>query len=211
MVATIEMIKIGGQDTFRDVDLKISLIIAGWIGAAIQQNRDRIVLQEQHKINNMILSKYPNKSPPNPLTPDTLKDKVKKFFTAALTVDDVLVAVMKITREVTKAKKSTLYLTDPNSEDLKATVMVDGIDDSENLYRKCVMVKLKDFRTVAGSVARRRRSVLLKNLTKDRRFNKIDEDPKCRRKTIMGVPIKSGRKMFGVVSGPPDWIINLIN
>ncbi|CAH0549604.1 unnamed protein product [Brassicogethes aeneus] len=180
-VAVFDLYRTSEQPSYGEKELKISLVLAGWIGAAIQQNRDRIMLQEQKKINNMVL------------------ELMNKFYNGDIDLDEVLGCLMRLTKERTLAEKGKFYLIKTDSDDLQATVLEQGLYD-DNLYRKSGKVSLLNSNTVAGSVARHRRSVLLKNLMLDRRFNRhFERSTGQYKKCIMALPIKGGRTVYGVL------------
>jgi len=112
------------------------------------------------------------------------------------TVDlvDVLSLIMKYANIVTEAKASTLMLLDEKTGELVFSVPTGPDAD-----------RLKDARIppgkgVAGWVAQNQQHVLIKDVSNDPRFyNKIDDLTGNRTKSLLCVPMRSKRKLIGVL------------
>lgn len=53
--AVIELYRSVTEPPFNKDDLKISIVVSGWMGAAIHQNRLRLALQKQQELNDYLL------------------------------------------------------------------------------------------------------------------------------------------------------------
>lgn len=53
--AIVEMYKCVPEVPFHKDDLKISIVVSGWMGAAVHQNRLRLSLQKQQELNDYLL------------------------------------------------------------------------------------------------------------------------------------------------------------
>lgn len=112
------------------------------------------------------------------------------------TVDlvDVLSLIMKYANIVTDAKASTLMLLDDKTGELVFSVPTGPSAD-----------RLKDIRIppgvgVAGWVAQKQQHVLIEDAKNDPRFyNKIDDLTGTRTKSLLCVPMRSKRKLIGVL------------
>ncbi|MFA5905664.1 MAG: GAF domain-containing protein [Desulfobacula sp.] len=112
------------------------------------------------------------------------------------TVDlvDVLSLIMKYANIVTDAKASTLMLLDEKTGELVFSVPTGPSAD-----------RLKDIRIppgvgVAGWVAQKQQHVLIEDAKNDSRFyNKIDDLTGARTKSLLCVPMRSKRKLIGVL------------
>lgn len=55
IIAIIELHKYANLEPFTRKDLQIVVVVTGWMGAAIQQNQQRIALEKQRRINDYLL------------------------------------------------------------------------------------------------------------------------------------------------------------
>lgn len=54
-LAIIELFRLADQGTFSKDDLKITIVVTGWMGAAIHQNQQRVALKRQQELNEYLL------------------------------------------------------------------------------------------------------------------------------------------------------------
>lgn len=52
----MELTKNGNEPTFLKEDLKIVVVVTGWMGAAIYQNQQRMELEKQKELNDYLIS-----------------------------------------------------------------------------------------------------------------------------------------------------------
>lgn len=55
-IAVLELSKNEGEPSFTKDDLKIVVVVTGWMGAAIQQNQQRLELEKQKELNDYLIS-----------------------------------------------------------------------------------------------------------------------------------------------------------
>ncbi|XP_049824772.1 cAMP and cAMP-inhibited cGMP 3',5'-cyclic phosphodiesterase 10A isoform X2 [Aethina tumida] len=178
----------GVLEMYRDVfstayeikDLSIAIVVCGWMGAAIHQNRERVALHKQKRIN------------------DCLLDLIKCFFTSDLPLAKMIGEIMKLAKASIQAQKGSFYVIDSTSPDLVADVFEEGIED-DGMYKKNVKVKLMKDRSIAGLVARQRITVKLNDMYKNKSNKEIDDRTGFITRCIMSTPIISGQDVIGVV------------
>ena len=54
-LAVIELFTLMNQGNFSKDDLKITIVVTGWMGAAIHQNQQRVALKKQQELNEYLL------------------------------------------------------------------------------------------------------------------------------------------------------------
>lgn len=55
-ISVLELVKHGDLPQFNKDDLKIVVVVTGWMGAAIYQNQQRIELEKQKELNDYLIS-----------------------------------------------------------------------------------------------------------------------------------------------------------
>ncbi|CAH0549249.1 unnamed protein product [Brassicogethes aeneus] len=205
----IEMHKDIFSDNYNHEDLKISILVASWMGTAIHQNRERVALQKQKKINECLLGDFlgPNISPQIrfycvPKSSQTKKlssftDLIKCFFTSDLPLAKMIGEIMKLAKVSIKAEKGCFFVIEPESEELLADIFEEGID--EGMYKKNVKIKLTRDRGIAGLVARQKITIKLNDMYRDSKNKEIDDKTGFITRCIMSTPILSGGEVIGVV------------
>lgn len=55
LIAIIELFRYDNETAFTKDDLKITIVVTGWMGAAIHQNQQRLALKKQQELNDYLL------------------------------------------------------------------------------------------------------------------------------------------------------------
>jgi diguanylate cyclase (GGDEF)-like protein len=129
-----------------------------------------------------------------------LEDEVRtlvgigKTITGKLDIDAVLRAVVDRTTRLLRPRNWTLFLRHPETGDLIFTIIVGRV--SKQLQGKHLPVS----EGIAGWIARTGRPVLVRDVSRDRRFSsRFDELTGFRTRSILGAPLKVRGEVLGVL------------
>ncbi|CAH1173827.1 unnamed protein product [Phaedon cochleariae] len=187
--AVIELYREVTQPPFNKDDLKISIVVTGWMGAAIHQNHLRLTLQKQQELN------------------DYLLDLTKCYFAETVAIEKMITEIVKFAKSTLGAERGTFFIIDEESDDLVAEVFEEGIGVDDTMHRKNVKVRLSKDRSIAGLVARTGATVNIRDAYNDPRFfTEVDEKTGFITRSILCMPIVSVDNMLGVVQ-----VVNKIN
>lgn len=126
---------------------------------------------------------------------------VAKSISRCNTVDETLEQVMKNIGEIFTPRHWSLLLKEPDSETLKFAVV---IGDGSNKLKGRTLLKGEG---IAGWIAANKEAVIIDNVQTDKRFSsRVDGFTGFETTSIIGVPLCSGDKVFGVIE-----LINKIN
>ncbi|XP_044258941.1 cAMP and cAMP-inhibited cGMP 3',5'-cyclic phosphodiesterase 10A-like [Tribolium madens] len=179
--AVIELYRQLFDEPFSKDDLKLTLIVTGWMGAAIHQNSRRLALQRQQELN------------------DYLLDLTKCFFGESVVMEKMLSETVNFAKVTLNAEKGTIFIIDRESgDDLVADMYDDSGDGKE--FKKSQKVRFSKERGIASLVARSGITVNVKDAYKDVRFNKeIDQKTGFITRSILCMPIVGVEGILGVV------------
>nr|XP_023015593.1 cAMP and cAMP-inhibited cGMP 3',5'-cyclic phosphodiesterase 10A-like [Leptinotarsa decemlineata] len=188
--AVIELYRDVTQYPFNKDDLRISIVVTGWMGAAIHQNHLRLTLQKQQELN------------------DYLLDLTKCYFAETVAIEKMITEIVKFAKSTLGAERGTFFIIDEESDDLVAEVFEEGIGvDDITMHRKNVKVRLSRDRSIAGLVARTGATVNIRDAFNDPRFfTEVDEKTGFITRSILCMPIVSVDNILGVVQ-----VVNKIN
>ncbi|MFK5985506.1 MAG: sensor domain-containing diguanylate cyclase [Pseudomonadota bacterium] len=126
---------------------------------------------------------------------------IAKSISRSNTIDETLEQVMKNIGEIFTPRNWSLLLKEPNSDTLKFAIVIG--EGSDNLVGKTLLIG----EGVAGWIAEKKESVIIDNVQSDERFSgRVDAFTGFETTSIIGVPLCSGDKVFGVIE-----LINKIN
>ncbi len=126
---------------------------------------------------------------------------IAKSISRSNTIDETLEQVMKNIGEIFTPKNWSLLLKEPESDNLKFSIVI-GEGGSKLMGRT-----LMPGEGIAGWIAENKESVILDNVKNDKRFSsRVDSFTGFETASIIGVPLCSGDKVFGVIE-----LINKIN
>ncbi len=121
-------------------------------------------------------------------------EDVGKALTSSMELDDILVTIMKKTKEMTNAEAWSVLLIDEETGDL-----VFEKTDSKKAP-KMKKYRLKQGEGIAGWVAREGVPVIVPDVSRDERFSPaMDKKLHFKTKSLMCVPIKSQDRVIGVL------------
>ncbi|MCJ8268342.1 MAG: sensor domain-containing diguanylate cyclase [Psychrosphaera sp.] len=145
----------------------------------------------------------------NPAVSDDIEDYVRlcffvemaKAISRSQTIEQTLDKVMEQIGSIFTPEHWSLLLKDPDTGDLKFAVVEGENADKLNEYI------LPMGEGIAGWIVAHRRSVIIEDVSKDTRFSdRMDAVTEFTTNSIIGVPLISGDKVFGVIE-----LINKIN
>lgn len=190
--AILEMYRLVSESPFSKEDLKISIVVSGWMGAAIHQNRLRLALQKQQELN------------------DYLLDLIKCYFAENVSLETLITEIVKFAKATLGAERGSFFIIDPESSDMTAEVFDEGIDGSQGttMHRKNIKVRLAKDRSIPGLVARTGVTVNLRDAYNDPRFfTEVEKKTGFITRSILCMPIVSLENIIlGVVQ-----VVNKIN
>ncbi|XP_063909612.1 cAMP and cAMP-inhibited cGMP 3',5'-cyclic phosphodiesterase 10A-like isoform X2 [Zophobas morio] len=189
-LAVIELFTLMNQGNFSKDDLKITIVVTGWMGAAIHQNQQRVALKKQQELNEYLL------------------DLTKNYFSDTVQMEKMISDVVRFAKETLGAERGSFFIIDKENEELVADLFDEGIDDHDTgLHKKNTKIRFGKERGIAGLVARTGVSVNIKDAYNDPRFNKeIDQKTGFTTKSILCMPIMGVEGILGVVQ-----VVNKIN
>ncbi|KAL1487955.1 hypothetical protein ABEB36_015336 [Hypothenemus hampei] len=190
--AIMEMNRCIPQSSFNRDDLKMSIVIAGWMGAAIHQNRLLLALQKQQELN------------------DYLVNLIKCFFAENISLETLIAEIVKFAKATLGAERGSFFIIDPESSDMTAEVFDEGIDgaDGFTMHKKNIKVQLSTDRSIPGLVARTGATVNIRDAYNDPRFiTEMERKTGIITRSVLCMPIFSLEKLLlGVVQ-----VVNKIN
>ncbi|XP_050308589.1 cAMP and cAMP-inhibited cGMP 3',5'-cyclic phosphodiesterase 10A-like isoform X2 [Anthonomus grandis grandis] len=188
--AIVEMYRTIPDVPFNKDDLKISIVVSGWMGAAIHQNRLRLALQKQQELN------------------DYLLDLIKCYFADNVSLEKLISEIVKFAKATLGAERGAFFIIDPESSDMTAEVFDEGIDGtSTTMHKKNIKVRLSKDRSIPGLVARTGVTVNLRDAYNDPRFfTEVEAKTGFITRSILCMPIVSVDNILGVVQ-----VVNKIN
>ncbi|XP_072391177.1 cAMP and cAMP-inhibited cGMP 3',5'-cyclic phosphodiesterase 10A-like [Diabrotica undecimpunctata] len=188
--AVIELYRTIIQHPFNKDDLKICIVVTGWVGAAIHQNHLRLTLQRQQELN------------------DYLLDLTKCYFAETVAIEKMITEIVKFAKSTLGAERGTFFIIDEEAEDLAAEVFEEGVGVGETtMHKKNVKVRLAKDRSIAGLVARSGETVNIRDAYNDPKFfTDVEEKTGFITRSILCMPIVSVDNILGVVQ-----VINKIN
>ncbi|MEA3328343.1 MAG: GAF domain-containing SpoIIE family protein phosphatase [Candidatus Omnitrophota bacterium] len=121
--------------------------------------------------------------------------EISRIINSTLDLGELLGIVMKIAKQVIRAEASSLMLIDEQAGELVYEVALGS--KGKEVKKK---FRLKIGQGIAGWVAKYQRPLLVKDVTKDRRFfGKPDQTTGFKTKSILCVPMKVRGKIIGVL------------
>ncbi|KAK5650146.1 hypothetical protein RI129_001175 [Pyrocoelia pectoralis] len=189
--AVVELYRDVTQSSFTQDELKLVVVVTGWIGAAIHQNQQRLIYQKKQELN------------------DYLFNITKCYYGNAASEDSVITEIINFAKSSMSAERASFYMLVQNSNELEAKVYEYGIDDFglDKLLKKKLNTKLNQEANIVGIVAHTAETINIVNAYKDSRFIKeLDEKYSVITRSILCVPVKGVDGLIGVIQ-----IVNKIN
>ncbi|TAL28267.1 MAG: diguanylate cyclase [Nitrospirae bacterium] len=121
-------------------------------------------------------------------------EEVAKILTSSMELNEILVAIMKKTKEMTKAETWSVLLVDEETGEL----VFEATDSKKKSQMEKYRLKLGE--GIAGWVAQEGVPVIVPDVSKDERFSsRVDKQTHFKTKSLMCVPIKSKGRVIGVL------------
>jgi len=121
-------------------------------------------------------------------------EEINKTLTSSLELSDILTAIMKKAKEMTKAQAWSVLLVDEDTGEL----VFEKAEGKKSLAIKKYRVKMGE--GIAGWVAQEGVPVVIPDVSKDQRFlGKIDQSVRFKTKSLMCIPVKSRDRIIGVL------------
>jgi len=119
---------------------------------------------------------------------------IGKAIVSAKSIKDILDQVMKHVGKIFAPRNWSLLLTDPKTKELVFKIVVGEVADSLQGMR------ISSDDGISGWIYHSGQAVVIEDVTKDNRFsNKIDKITHFKTESIIGVPLKSGEKVLGII------------
>lgn len=184
--AVVELYRETDQDPYEKHDLKIVVLVCGWVGLAIQQNREGMVLHKQQEIN------------------DDLLQLVLAFYGNTVTFENVLAEMLNYAKTQLNAEKGAVYVIEKDRTDFFADVYDEGIMAGKNsLIKKKLRVKFGKEKTVASWVANHCELLNVRDVYNDPRFTKEiskDDDQMVINRTELCMPMMGRHGIMGIIT-----------
>ncbi|KAJ9591947.1 hypothetical protein L9F63_001549, partial [Diploptera punctata] len=164
-------------------DLQIVIAVTGWMGAAIHQNQQRVVLMKQQDINEYLL------------------ELTRNYFADIVMMDRIVSEIMVFAKATLNAERGSFFVIDPECEDeLVADLFEETLGEDGFLHKRKVKIRMNRDRGIAGLVATTGKMVNIKDAYKDPRFNKeVDLKTGFVTRSILCMPILGKNGVLGVV------------
>ena len=138
---------------------------------------------------------------------DPVSNRLKKLAEANRslaeieTLDDLLLRLLDLAKEVTAAEASLIFLYNSESRLLEIVSIKDDRFGDKEFFKGKGLAKLKIGEGIAGWVAQNRKAVMVEDAQSDRRFSKqADKQRGLTTRTIICVPLVYREELLGVLS-----------
>ncbi|GLH07158.1 cAMP-specific 3',5'-cyclic phosphodiesterase, isoform F [Gryllus bimaculatus] len=135
-------------------DVQIIKTVTGWMGAAIHQNQQRIILQKQQELN------------------DYLLELTKLYFCDVVVTDKIISDIVTFAKATLQAERGCFFIIDQECDELVADWYDEAIEDNVPIHKKKFKIMFSKDRGIAGLVARKGEPVNIKDAYSDSRFHK---------------------------------------
>lgn len=180
--AVLELYRDVLQSTFKKNDLKIVVVVAGWMGASIYMNQQRVLMQRQQQLNECLI------------------ELTKCYFADTILFDKMIAEVVSFAKATVNAERTSFFVVDRTKDDLVADLYDEGIEEGQGLIKRNMKVRFGKERGIAGIVARTGVHLNVKDAYNDPRFNKeIDTRTGFITRSILCMPILGVDGVLGVV------------
>lgn len=181
-IAVMELTKRGDEPPFTKDDLKIVVVVTGWMGAAIYQNQQRMELEKQKELNDYLIS----------LT--------KCYFAYSVDLEKMISEIIQFAKATIGAERGSFYIIERQKDEMFADYYDEGIEDDGTLHKKNMKFHIGKDKGIAATVAFTGEIINLKDAYKDSRFNKeYDQRTGYITRTMLCMPIKGIEGILGVL------------
>ncbi|XP_068082303.1 cAMP and cAMP-inhibited cGMP 3',5'-cyclic phosphodiesterase 10A-like [Anabrus simplex] len=185
-IAVIELYRTVREGSYSKTDIEIVVAVAGWMGAAIHQNQQRVALQKQQELN------------------DYLLDLTKCYFADIVFMDKIISEIVSFAKATLGAERGSFFIIDQECDELVADLFDEGIEPNTTgsgvMHKKKLKIRFSKDRGIAGLVAKTGKTVNIKDAYNDPRFNKeVDLQTGFITRSILCMPILGRDGVLGVV------------
>lgn len=186
--AVFELVRSEYDEPFSKEDLKIVIVLTGWMGAAIHQNLQRVAMTKQEILH------------------DQLLHITKSYYTGSITTTKMITELVALAKETVDVHRGSFYVIDKSKDELTADVYEEGLDEyNYQLIKKNLPIKpLRRDRGVVTIVAKSGLTIKVKDPARDPRISK---EPELK----SGIPIRSLLCMPITGHGGLVGIVKLLN
>ncbi|GJQ85802.1 hypothetical protein Trydic_g20359 [Trypoxylus dichotomus] len=180
--AVLELYRDVLQPVFQKNDLKIVVVVAGWMGASIYMNQQRVLMQRQQQLNECLI------------------ELTKCYFADTILFDKMIAEVVNFAKTTVNAERTSFFVIDRTKDDLVADLYDEGIEEGQGLIKRNMKVRFGKEKGIAGIVARTGMHLNIKDAYNDPRFNReIDVRTGFITRSVLCMPILGVDGVLGVV------------
>ncbi|XP_022919275.1 cAMP and cAMP-inhibited cGMP 3',5'-cyclic phosphodiesterase 10A-like [Onthophagus taurus] len=178
-LAVIELYRDVLQPNYDRNDLKIAVVIAGWIGTSIHLNKERMTMQRNQKLN------------------ECLMNLTKCYFAGTITLGRMINEVASFAKQVIDAEKATFYIL--NREDMTADIYDEALTGNSMLRRQ-LKANFNKEQSIASNVAKTGHTINIQNSFKDYRSRRdLNSKTAFIERSVLAMPIMGVEGVLGVV------------
>ncbi|KAK7789545.1 hypothetical protein R5R35_010323 [Gryllus longicercus] len=170
-LAVVELHKTAAEPPYTRGDVQIIKTVTGWMGAAIHQNQQRIILQKQQELN------------------DYLLELTKLYFCDVVVTDKIISDIVTFAKATLQAERGCFFIIDQECDELVADWYDEAIEDNVPIHKKKFKIMFSKDRGIAGLVARKGEPVNIKDAYSDSRFHKEVDTSGFITRSILCMPI----------------------
>ncbi|KAF5278629.1 hypothetical protein FQA39_LY00671 [Lamprigera yunnana] len=182
--AIIELYRDTSQPVFGRDELKLVVIITGWMGVAIHQNEQRVELQKQRELHEYMIS------------------LLKCYFAGEAVFNQIITEIVDFAKTSIGAERGAFYAIVEGSEDLAAKAYEYGIYPTEltTILKKNLTVQFDKHGGIPGLVVRTGELVNIEDTYNDPRYTKdADDKNQFITRSILCVPIMGVNDILGAI------------
>ncbi|KAI4460298.1 cyclic nucleotide phosphodiesterase [Holotrichia oblita] len=180
--AVLELYRDVLQPAFQKDDLKIVVVVAGWMGASIYMNQQRVHMEREQQLNECLI------------------ELTKCYFADTIIFEKMIAEVVNFAKSTVCAERASFFVIDRAKDELVADLYDEGIEDGQGLIKRNMKIRFGKERGIAGAVARTGVHLNIKDAYNDPRFNKeVDAKTGFITRSILCMPIMGVDGVLGVV------------
>ncbi|MFB3894675.1 MAG: ATP-binding protein [bacterium] len=120
--------------------------------------------------------------------------RVNDFMASVTDLKKLLTQIMQESKDIVDAEASSLLLYDPKTDELYFDIAKGGTEEAIK------QIRLKMGEGIAGTVAKKRKELVVQDVKKDKRFaQRVDKTTKFQTRNILAVPMIRKDRLIGVV------------
>ena len=121
--------------------------------------------------------------------------EANRILSSTLNPDEVLLKIMELATQIVSAESASLLLYEEKTNELSFDVVIGGAQE-----QKIKQLKLKIGEGIAGWVAKEKKSLVVNNVSSDKRWAKhVDQLSEFKTNSLIAVPLLYKDKLLGVI------------